>query len=153
MKRFRTLINPFGDLLFCTFFHSVDWYTDYSFWTSWMPVRSHHYHSIHCNRCPSFRPIKRKWRNQGRKSSIILSVWARSILTSSSSSVLLGSLRSTRSRSHLLTCSDGDKHTQFHRLDCFTTGEAFESRATNTVIMGHFLITLTFNTSRYWNME
>jgi hypothetical protein len=23
MKRFRILINPFGDLLFCTFFYSV----------------------------------------------------------------------------------------------------------------------------------
>lgn len=58
-----------------------------------------------------------------------------------------------RRRSHLLTCSDGDKHTQFHRLDCFTTGKAIESRAANTVIMGHFSITVTFNTRRYLNME
>ena len=43
-----------------------------------------------------------------------------------------------RRRSYLLTCSDGDKHAQFHRLDCSTAGSAIESRAANTVIMGAF---------------
>ena len=58
-----------------------------------------------------------------------------------------------RRRSYLLTCSDGDKHAQFHRLDCFTAGRAIESRAANTVIMGHFSVTLTSNTCRHLNME